>query len=78
MPTSYTSPTVLSVHSYLLPSSNSKILIIRAKLSKISKFCPLVKTVIEIKKLYSTHQHESRDMLDFQNGAPGSQVITIS
>ena len=45
---SYMTPTVLSVRSYLLLSSDSIILTRRVKLSKMSKFCLLVKIVIEI------------------------------
>ena len=48
IPTSYTSPMVLSVSSHMLPRSNSRIPTLGAKLSKMPKKISLVKTVIEL------------------------------
>ena len=53
IPTSYKSIKMLFLHSNLLPSSNSRILTLGVKSSKISKFCPLVKTVIELQNYIS-------------------------
>ena len=46
VPTSYTGPTIFSVRSQLLPSSNSTFSILGVKLSKMSKFYPSIKKMI--------------------------------
>ena len=63
IPTTYTSPTVLSEHLQLLPNSNFTFLTLGAILSKMSNFYMSVDD--SILKLNPTHQHESMGMLSF-------------
>ena len=77
IPTSYMSPTTLSVRSQLIPSSNSKFLILGAKSSRMSNFCLSVKIVINLKsKPYSSTWVQVYSQ--FIKQSPRYQVIVIS
>ena len=73
---------------YLLYESNSTlrtfiaalelqfhIFVPRGKIVQNIKFLSIRQTSDLISKLYSTHQHESRDMLSFQNKAPNTKLL---
>ena len=75
VPTSYISPTMLSVRSQLLPSSNSTFPTLGEKSSKMSIFLPINQNSDSTLKLNPTRQHESMGMLGFQNRAPDTKLL---
>ena len=71
--TSYTSPTMLSVRPQLLLSSNSKISTLGAMVQNV-KFLSVGENKDLSLNLNSTHQHDSRGMLGFQNKASDKDI----
>ena len=49
----------------------------RGKIVQNIKKFPIRQNSDQTPKLYSTHQYESRDMLDFQNRAPDIKLLKI-
>ena len=65
---------MLSMHSQLLSSSNSKILTLGVKWSKMLNFSSIGQSSELSLKLTPTCQHESKGMLRFQNKVPDVKI----
>ena len=66
---------MLSIRSQLLLNSNSTFSILGEKLSKMSNFFSVNQKSDPTLKLNPTHQHESKDMLGFQNRSPDIKLL---